>query len=105
MQTLRRLKGDRTHYAKSIDASGAVTAWVFGENAAVDAAHLEDAVAARVREYYDERADSGRLQFIDETGNVVHEQGDQDDAALDAPSVNLDSLAVQVREQQIESNC
>lgn len=102
MQTIRRLKGDQMHFAKSLDVSGAVTAWLFGEGAAVDATRFEDAAVAQVRRFYSTRPEAGLLQFVNESGNVVHEQGDQDDTGLDAPPVRLDSLVVQVREQQIE---
>lgn len=102
MQTIRRLKGDVAHYAKSIDASGAVTAWLFGDGAAVDATPFEEMHVAQVRAYYGERPETGRLQFINESGNVVHEQGEQTETALDAPPVSLASLADQVREQQVE---
>jgi len=102
MQTIRRIQGDRTHYAKSLDASGAVTAWLFGEGAASDATRFADSAASRVRDYYGERPEAGLLQFIDASGNVVHEQGDPSDSGVDAPPVTLVDLAEQVREQQIE---
>lgn len=102
MQKIRRLKGDQTHYAKSLSVTGAVAAWLIGQDAAADATPFDASATARVRDYYSERPEAGLLQFLDDHDKVVYEQGDQGDAAMDAPPVSLDSLSVQVQTQQIE---
>jgi hypothetical protein len=102
MQTIRRLKGDQTHYAKSLAATGAVAAWLIGQDAAADATPFEESATARVRDYYSERPEAGLLQFVDGHGKVVYEQGDRGDATMEVPPVSLDALSVQLQTQQVE---
>jgi len=102
MQTIRRIKGTRTHHAKSTDETGAVTAWIFGDDAQESATPFPDEVAARVRVYYANRPEAGRLEFIDERGNVIHAQGEKDEAPIGEAPASLVSLAEQVQEQQVE---